>query len=137
MQLVDVLRQFRVAGWRIESRTLLPGVAVSYALAIGRDGTLYAALRDETLACYAAAGLNRPSDDERAERWSVLSSKPIPGRPRGAGSGWQSMVRQTGNVETDYVNGEVVLLGRLHGVPTPVNDALRRLSNWTGSNTCW
>jgi 2-dehydropantoate 2-reductase len=24
-------------------------------------------------------------------------------------------------VETDYLNGEIVLLGRLYGVPTPVN----------------
>ena len=29
-------------------------------------------------------------------------------------------------METDYLNGEIVLLGRLHGVPTPVNEALQR-----------
>src|SRR2546428_370157 len=32
-------------------------------------------------------------------------------------------------IETDYLNGEIVLLGRLHGVPTPVNEALQRLAN--------
>jgi 2-dehydropantoate 2-reductase len=32
-------------------------------------------------------------------------------------------------VETDYLNGEVVLLGRLHGVPTPANELLQRLAN--------
>lgn len=31
--------------------------------------------------------------------------------------------------ESDYLNGEVVLLGRLHGVPTPVNALLQRLAN--------
>ena len=31
-------------------------------------------------------------------------------------------------IETDQLNGEVVLLGRLHGVPTPVNELLRRLA---------
>ena len=29
------------------------------------------------------------------------------------------------SVETDYLNGEVVLLGRLHGVATPVNHYLQ------------
>ena len=31
--------------------------------------------------------------------------------------------------EVDYLNGEIVLLGRTHGVPTPVNDMLRRVAN--------
>jgi 2-dehydropantoate 2-reductase len=39
------------------------------------------------------------------------------------------MVRQTGNIEADYLNGEIVLLGVLHDVPTPVNALLQRLSN--------
>jgi 2-dehydropantoate 2-reductase len=28
----------------------------------------------------------------------------------------------------DWLNGEIVLLGRLHGVPTPVNERLQRLA---------
>ena len=28
-------------------------------------------------------------------------------------------------METDYLNGEIALLGRLHGIPTPVNEALQ------------
>lgn len=40
-------------------------------------------------------------------------------------STWQSVVRGTG-VEADYLNGEIVLLGRLHGVPTPVNALLQQ-----------
>jgi 2-dehydropantoate 2-reductase len=31
-------------------------------------------------------------------------------------------------VETDYLNGEIVLLGRLHGVPTPANTFFLDLS---------
>ena len=34
-----------------------------------------------------------------------------------------------GSIEADYPNGEIVLLGRLHGVPTPVNAALQQLAN--------
>ena len=31
-------------------------------------------------------------------------------------------------IEADQLNGEVVLLGRLHDVATPVNELLRRLA---------
>ena len=48
----------------------------------------------------------------------------IAGRPRAGSSSWQSLARGTGAIETDYLNGEIVLLGRLHGVPTPLNAAL-------------
>ena len=47
--------------------------------------------------------------------------------PRAGGSSWQSLARGTGTVEADYLNGEIVLLGRLHGVPTPANETARRL----------
>jgi 2-dehydropantoate 2-reductase len=53
----------------------------------------------------------------------------IPGHPRGGGSSWQSITRGTGSIETDYLSGEIVLLGRLHGVPTPVNATLQRIAN--------
>lgn len=36
--------------------------------------------------------------------------------------------------EADYPNGEIVLLGRLHGVPTPVNELLQREANATARN---
>jgi 2-dehydropantoate 2-reductase len=36
--------------------------------------------------------------------------------------------QDTSRVETDYLNGEIVLVGRLHGVLTPVNAALCRLA---------
>jgi 2-dehydropantoate 2-reductase len=40
-------------------------------------------------------------------------------------STWQSLLRHTGSTEVDYLNGEIVQLGRLHGVPTPVNALLQ------------
>jgi 2-dehydropantoate 2-reductase len=35
---------------------------------------------------------------------------------------------RTGRLETAYLNGEIVLLGRLHGVPTPANGFLAGLA---------
>ena len=36
------------------------------------------------------------------------------------------LARGLASIETDYVNGEIVLLGRTFGVPTPVNEAIVR-----------
>ena len=58
-----------------------------------------------------------------------MSIRPIAGAPRGGGSSWQSLARGTGSMEVDQLNGEIVLLGRLHGVPTPVNELLQRIGH--------
>ena len=50
----------------------------------------------------------------------------IGGRPRSGGSSWQSLQRGTGNIDTDHLNGEIVLLGRMYGIPTPTNELLQR-----------
>ena len=42
-----------------------------------------------------------------------------------SGSTFQSLSRGT-STEADLLNGEIVLLGRLHGVPTPVNALLQQ-----------
>ncbi|MCZ6889637.1 MAG: ketopantoate reductase family protein, partial [Gammaproteobacteria bacterium] len=39
------------------------------------------------------------------------------------------VMRGTGDIEADYLNGEIVLLGRLHGVPTPANRAVQSVGN--------
>ena len=66
------------------------------------------------------------AETDRERRGDVLQIGEVPGRGRHGGSSWQSLRRGTGTIESDYLNGEVVLLGRLHSVPTPVNELLRR-----------
>jgi 2-dehydropantoate 2-reductase len=86
--------------------------------------------RAEALACYAAAGIDCASDEEdRQRRADHLQVRPIDGQRRAGGSTFQSLARGKREVEVDYLNGEIVLLGRLHGVPTPVNTALQRIAN--------
>ncbi len=41
-------------------------------------------------------------------------------------STWQSLSRSTGNVETDFLNGEIVRLAHRHGITAPLNAALAR-----------
>jgi 2-dehydropantoate 2-reductase len=102
--------------------------AVCGALA-GAD-PLTALVSAEADAVFDAAGIDRASaaeDDER--RADHLRVRPAGGRPRPGGSSWQSLQRGTGTIESDFLNGEVVMLGRLHGVPTPANLVLQRLAN--------
>jgi 2-dehydropantoate 2-reductase len=80
-------------------------------------------------ACLRAAGIDFASaEEDRARRGRLLRIAPVEGRMRGGGSSWQSLARGAGAIEADYLNGEIVLLGRLYGVPTPVNELLQRLA---------
>ncbi len=95
----------------------------------GRSSQLTQLARQEGEACLLAAGIAWASDEEdRARRGDRLHPTEVVGHDRGGSSTWQSLARSR-TVEADYLNGEVVLLGRLHGVPTPVNALLQRLAN--------
>jgi 2-dehydropantoate 2-reductase len=101
------------------------GNAVEAVIGPGEQGAEVARLaREEGAACLRAAGIDAPAGV------SLLSRiQPIHGHERLGGSSFQSLRRGTGTIEADYLNGEIVLLGREHGVPTPVNELLRRLAN--------
>ncbi|AUG76062.1 2-dehydropantoate 2-reductase [Kitasatospora sp. MMS16-BH015] len=91
--------------------------------------TLFRRLVAEYEAALAAAGLAyKSAAEQQAERGDLITLRPLPGIERGGGSSWQSLSRGTGTIEADYLSGEAVLLGRLHGVPTPLNEALQRLA---------
>ncbi|RRQ29419.1 ketopantoate reductase family protein [Rhodococcus sp. Eu-32] len=85
-----------------------------------------AVLEREAFAALDAAGLTRadPSTESTNDR-TQLQIAPLPGQSSAHKSTWQSVARGSGSVETDYLNGEISLLGRLHGIPTPANDQLQ------------
>jgi 2-dehydropantoate 2-reductase len=93
-------------------------------------GELEERAAEEARACFAAAGLEVVDDGDALARMRAMSKPRVAGdRPRGGSSSWQSLARGSGSIEADWLNGEIVLLGRLHGVPTPVNEALQTLAN--------
>jgi len=97
---------------------LINGLDALYPPSELRDAAV-ARLRDEARTVYAAAGIvptNQPPEGFRAVD--------VPGRERVGNSTWQSLARATPS-EIDYLSGEIVLLGRLHGVPTPANAAIQ------------
>jgi 2-dehydropantoate 2-reductase len=73
----------------------------------------------------AAAGIDVVSDEE-ARAGAALIRVPPALQSRG-GSTWQSLARGAASVETDYLNGEIVLLGRRRGIPTPANSLLQNM----------
>ncbi len=85
---------------------------------------------DEAVRVLAAHGLDAAvARAALATCVTEVNYRPVGGTQRGGGSSWQSLARGTGTIETDYLNGEITLLGRLHAIPTPVNDMLQRTAN--------
>jgi len=84
----------------------------------------------EAMACFEAAGIDfTDAAALRERRGDMMARGNVKGMARSGGSSWQSIMKGSGDIEADYLNGEIVLLGRLHGVPTPVNRALQRMAN--------
>lgn len=114
---------------------LLRNLSNAIQAACGRTSSPAAAeltrlAEDEGEAVYRAAGIApinlKAAYAERGDDFHVAD---IPGRPRGGGSTWQSLKRGRTTVEVDYLNGEIVAMGRLHGIACPVNECLRQVVN--------
>ncbi len=87
-------------------------------------------MRAEAEAVLAAAGVPVVSHEADLERrGDLLQVRPDVDGPNSLG---QSIERGTAGTEVDFRAGEVVLLGRLHGVPTPVNERLQRTVHQIG-----
>lgn len=98
------------------------GVDASFARGESADA-LAALAQAEGERVLAAAGLTvATAEEDRERRGSILQRRTD--LQRRGGSTWQSLARGTGDSEIDYLAGEVVLQGRLLGLPTPVNEAV-------------
>jgi 2-dehydropantoate 2-reductase len=87
-------------------------------------------MKHEALRCFEAAGISCASVEEVQRRHdNLLKIGKVAGQKQSDSSTWQSVLRRTGNIETDYLNGEIVQLGKLHNIPTPVNRCLLELGN--------
>jgi 2-dehydropantoate 2-reductase len=138
----EVVAAFRQSGFVAESRAdimrwkyskLIMNLANAVEAVCGRtDGAdeLGQRVRREGVDCLRAVGIDFASaEEDRERRSSILTVRPIEGSARGGGSTWQSLQRATGSIETDYMNGEIVLIAREHGLAAPVNELLQRLAN--------
>jgi 2-dehydropantoate 2-reductase len=137
-----VAAAFRAAGFvseprpdimRWKYRKLLLNLGNAVEAVCGQDAgaeELAELVRREGEEVLATAGIDLVSEQVDEERRAgILQFGLIDGRARGGGSSWQSLARRTGTIEADYLNGEIVQLGRLHGMLTPANELLRRRAN--------
>ena len=80
---------------------------------------------------WRAAGIDFEESEEfaarRERRYHGSNRWPAGhGAPTRGGSSWQSLVRGAGTIESEFLNGEVVHLGRMLGLPAPYNEVLWR-----------
>jgi 2-dehydropantoate 2-reductase len=94
----------------------------------GRSKELIKALQAEGRQVLAAAGV-QPKDLLTDSTLDISHHRIAPSLrdEYGGSSTRQSLSRGAGSAEADFLNGEIVLLARLHGVPAPLNAALQRL----------
>lgn len=93
-----------------------------------RQGKFFDIARAEGEVCLRAAGIGFVDDDEWSRARALGPEVPLPpgGRTLG-GSSWQSLARGTGSIESAYLNGEILLLARQHGLEVPANLLLYEL----------
>jgi 2-dehydropantoate 2-reductase len=117
---------------RWKYRKLLMNLANAVEALCGPDGRFSAlarAAQQEGKEALAAAGIDvASSEEDRARRADYLQLSPTASGEWRGGSSWQSLARGAGSIEAEYLNGEIVLVGGLSGVPTPVNALLQRLA---------
>jgi 2-dehydropantoate 2-reductase len=118
-----------VVPWKYNKLLSNLGNAVAALSAEGTDiSELVAAVRTEGEDVLRRGGIEFVSfETSTAARVNGPTIRPIPGWNAGpSNSTWQSLSRNTGNVETDFLNGGIVRLAHRHGITAPLNAALAR-----------
>ena len=86
--------------------------------------------REEARRCLNTAGIAFEGGSELSARSkAVRGVNRLPENVRNLGSSWQSLVRRQGSIETDFLNGEIVRLGKTLGIKTPFNRTLQILAS--------
>jgi 2-dehydropantoate 2-reductase len=118
-----------VAPWKYNKLLSNLGNAVGALSAEAADTSeVEAAVRSEGENVLRHAGIEFVSfETSTAARAHGPTMRPVPGWNGGpSNSTWQSLSRNTGNVETDFLNGEIVRIAHRHGITAPLNAALAR-----------
>ena len=119
---------------KAKAAKLLLNLANSFEAITDRKGggdIFMEAVRKEAIGVLKVAGIEREgSEFERRRR----ANRGVNRMPKGYeseskhSSSWMSLVRGTGNIEAEALNGDVVKLGRSLGINTPYNETLWRVA---------
>jgi 2-dehydropantoate 2-reductase len=76
-----------------------------------------------------AAGIRWLSEEQIKQEWPDFGAKPRAAlRTEEQSSTWQSLARQQGSVETEFLNGEIVRVAKSLGRTAPINEAITRIT---------
>lgn len=120
-----------VAPWKYNKLlTNLTNAAVALTGSYSGIGKVAAMVLSEGQAVLERAAIAYvPFSGSDAARTGGLVMRPVPGAEEVIpNSTWQSLARNTGGVETDFLNGEIVRIAHGYGGTAPVNAALARLA---------
>jgi 2-dehydropantoate 2-reductase len=99
----------------------------------GDSSELMTIVRREAMEVWRAAGIEwedfKEFNSRTRKRRGVTRMPKGRENVRSLGSSWQSLIRSTGNIETEQLNGDVVKLGRLLGIRTPYNELIWRIAD--------
>jgi 2-dehydropantoate 2-reductase len=127
----DVPRPEDVMAWKY--RKLISNLGNVFQALVHTNGDtkpLVAQAEAEARTVLDLAGIAYTGDEEeKAARSAGFTMTHVPGVPDDVGgSTWQSLRRGTGNVETDYLNGEIAQIAHRTGQQAPVNERLAILA---------
>jgi 2-dehydropantoate 2-reductase len=93
------------------------------------------AAQNELTELLTEAGIDWISQERVVEEWPDVT-EPLLGtvKHEAQSSTWQSLAREQGTVETDFMNGEVVRLAEKLGKKAPVNETLLRITKEMAAN---
>ena len=125
-----------VMAWKY--RKLISNIGNVFQALVARNGDWRPLVVDaeaEARRVLDAVGIRYTSDaEETAARAAGFTMKPVPGVAASlGGSTWQSLQRSTGNIETDYLNGEIVMIAHRAGLEAPINARLAILARWASA----
>ena len=120
-----------VMSWKY--RKLISNIGNVFQALVARNGDwrpLVADAEAEARRVLDAAGIAYIGEEEEAAaRAAGFTLKPVAGVDEFVGgSTWQSLQRGTGNIETDYLNGEIVMIAHRIGMEAPINEQLAILA---------
>ena len=118
-----------IVAWKYRKLLMNVGNGVDAACVEGEAADeLARRAQAEGEAAIRAAGIPLvTAGQDKERRGNILQRRPGAAPP--GGSTWQSVTRETGSTEVDYLAGEIVLLGRLYGVPTPACELIQQVTN--------
>lgn len=91
--------------------------------------------REEARRCLSAADVPVEEGTGLSDRsGAARGTNRLPENVRNMGSSWQSLVRKQGSIETDFLNGEIVRLGKQVGIETPFNRMIQVLASEMARN---